>query len=322
MVAMLSGIKQFVDGKLDEFPLPAGTRRFPADELLRDRDGGLWIGTRQTAALCIFIRAERMSFDDPTDSPAISSRKSLRIVKAPFGWPRWMASTAFATLAVSTSSVRQGLSNATVESVLAARDGGVWLGTTDGLNRWKDGHITFIEREAVDCRMMRFSLCFRTLRTGFGCPRGAVSRSWKMAGLLPSPPYREKYIPSPATASGIFGSAKRTAFSICAREGLSNGSLWTKLGHADGVRTLVADPLGGGLWLAFRDGGVAYFKDGQVRVSYDGADGLGEGHVRDLQLDREGTLWASTEGGLSRVKDSALPRLPARTDCLAMPFIG
>ena len=46
--------------------------------------------------------------------------------------------------------------------------------------------------------------------------------------------------------------------------------------------------------------GVAYFKDGQIRASYAAADGLGQGRVTGLQLDRDGTLWAATEGGLSR----------------------
>ena len=56
-------------------------------------------------------------------------------------------------------------------------------------------------------------------------------------------------------------------------------------------------------------GGVAYFKDGQVRASYAGADGLGEGRVSGLQLDRDGTLWAATEGGLSRVKNGRVATL-------------
>ena len=45
VIAMLSGVRQFTDGKLDAFRFPAGERRFPANEMLRDREGGLWIGT-------------------------------------------------------------------------------------------------------------------------------------------------------------------------------------------------------------------------------------------------------------------------------------
>jgi signal transduction histidine kinase len=63
------------------------------------------------------------------------------------------------------------------------------------------------------------------------------------------------------------------------------------------------DAAHGGLWLGFRDGGVAYFQDGQLRASYSAVEGLGEGMVRGFYIDKNGTLWVPTEGGLSRTKD-------------------
>ena len=74
---------------------------------------------------------------------------------------------------------------------------------------------------------------------------------------------------------------------------------WARLGRKDAAFSLVPDPVQGGLWLGFFKGGVACFKDGQVRASYAGADGLGEGRVSDLKLDSDGTLWAATEGQTS-----------------------
>src|SRR5439155_17590693 len=78
---------------------------------------------------------------------------------------------------------------------------------------------------------------------------------------------------------------------------------WAGLGRKDFAYALIADPLQGGLWLGFFNGGVAYFAYGGVRASYSAADGLGEGWVSDLRLDHDGTLWAATEGGLSRLKN-------------------
>ena len=52
---------------------------------------------------------------------------------------------------------------------------------------------------------------------------------------------------------------------------------WAKLGRREPATALLHDAVHGGLWLGFRDGGVAYFKDGQLRASYAGAEGLGEG---------------------------------------------
>ena len=68
------------------------------------------------------------------------------------------------------------------------------------------------------------------------------------------------------------------------------------------------------VWLSFWvDGGVLYFKDRQVRASYIPANGLGAGTVPDLRLDRDGVLWAATsEGGLSRIKDGRIATLTTR----------
>src|SRR5262249_43112892 len=98
---------------------------------------------------------------------------------------------------------------------------------------------------------------------------------------------------------------------------LSDGRLeeripWARLGHQDPASTLVADRERGGLWLGFLQGGAAYFKDGQVRGSYSAAEGLGEGRVNDLRLDRDGTLWAATEGGLSRLKNGRIATVTSK----------
>src|SRR5262249_30303563 len=84
---------------------------------------------------------------------------------------------------------------------------------------------------------------------------------------------------------------------------------WARLGHGDFASALATDPLGGGLWLGFFQGGVAYFKDGEVRASYTAADGLGEGLVDDFWLEPDGTVWAATAGGLSRLKDGRIATL-------------
>ena len=61
------------------------------------------------------------------------------------------------------------------------------------------------------------------------------------------------------------------------------------------------------------DGGVSYFKDRQLRASYTTANGLAEGDVAGLRLDREGALWAATEGGgVSRLKDGHIATLTSR----------
>ena len=94
------------------------------------------------------------------------------------------------------------------------------------------------------------------------------------------------------------------------RDGKLFGQIpWERLGHRDYLDAMVADRRQGGLWLGFMDGGLAYFKDGQIRASYSTADGLGEGRVYDLRFDGDGALWAATEGGLSRLKNGRIATL-------------
>src|SRR5262249_5872878 len=77
---------------------------------------------------------------------------------------------------------------------------------------------------------------------------------------------------------------------------------WADLGQNDLVTRLAADPSQGGLWLGFAKGGIAYFKDGQIRQTFSPAEGLAEGRVYYLRVDPDGTLWAAADGGLSRLK--------------------
>jgi hypothetical protein len=70
---------------------------------------------------------------------------------------------------------------------------------------------------------------------------------------------------------------------------------WPQLGRKEFASVQIPDPEPGAPWLGFWfDGGVAHFKDGQIRESYTAANGLGNGVVEDLLLDRDGTLWAAT----------------------------
>ncbi len=87
---------------------------------------------------------------------------------------------------------------------------------------------------------------------------------------------------------------------------------WTTMGHEDYALALAVDPLRRGLWVGFYKGGIAYFADDQVRASYSTTDGLGEGRVNDLRFDPDGTLWAATEGGLSRLKNGRIATLSSK----------
>ena len=66
------------------------------------------------------------------------------------------------------------------------------------------------------------------------------------------------------------------------------------------------------MWIGFFRGGISYYSDGQIQSSYTRADGLGDGRISDILFDADGTLWISTNGGLSRLKNNRLETLTSR----------
>ncbi len=67
------------------------------------------------------------------------------------------------------------------------------------------------------------------------------------------------------------------------------------------IYSLLATP-DGGLWIGYALGGAVFLHDDTVRV-YGPADNLPAGTVRALALQRDGTVWAGTTRGLSRLHD-------------------
>src|SRR5262249_2373604 len=78
------------------------------------------------------------------------------------------------------------------------------------------------------------------------------------------------------------------------------------------VSAAVADSKLTGVWVGFFQGGITHVVDDGVRATYSSRDGLAQGTVRHLRLDREGTLWVAADGGFSRVKDGRVITLTGR----------
>jgi signal transduction histidine kinase len=90
---------------------------------------------------------------------------------------------------------------------------------------------------------------------------------------------------------------------------------WTKITGTDAASAwrLATDPVGGGLWIGSAAGGIVYFIDGQVKASFGVGDGLGKGSVNDLRAATDGTVWAATDGGLSRLKAGRIATVDSRS---------
>ena len=317
LVGWKGGIYRFVDGKTEAYPLPGIARQFEAFRILRDRDGGLWIGARNHGLL----RVHQGRTDAVAQSDGLSGDNVSALFEDREG-NIWVATVdgldRFRDFAVATLTERHGLSKALVGSVLADRDGSVWLATYGGLNCWTNGQITL--------------------------PRtGSVKRDGKLNGSVPNSLFQDdrgriwvstlggfghlennRFIPvrgvPGGTVLGISQDSAGNLWIINEVHGLFRMSPrvevqqipWIGLGHKDHASALTADPSREGIWLGFHNGGVAYFRDGQVHASYAAADGLGEGRVNDLRFGHDGTLWAATDGGLSRLKNGHIATLTSK----------
>jgi signal transduction histidine kinase/ligand-binding sensor domain-containing protein len=330
-----AGIRRFVGGEAKmTSSFPPSFRNLTVASLLRDRDGGLWIGSFGGGLLHIhqgitdvFTQSDGLSGD--SIGTLFEDREGTIWVSTVDGLDRFREAPA------APYSVNQGVSNARITSVLASRDGSVWLGTVDGLTQWTDSHVTVYRAQIGQAALGRRLHSSRSVHemTDRGMPAGGLQsifqdsrgRVWASTGERIGYLEHDRFVPIHSPPGGLTRAIVEDHHGdvwIARRElGLShvfhNGDVedipWARLNIDKGpVSALAADPLHGGLWLGFFQGGVAYFADGQLRASYGAAEGLGKSRVSSLQVDRDGTLWVSTYSGLSRLKGGRVATLTSR----------
>jgi PAS domain S-box-containing protein len=283
-------------------------RDIQANKLLRDRDGGVWIGTDGRG----LIHVQDGKADTFTKTEGLSGNIACSLLEDREG-NIWFASERgldrFRRQAVTTMSVQQGLANDSTRSVLATQDGSIWVATTDGLTRWKDGTpTTFKEREGLPDPGVQSLYQDAAGRLWVSTSRGlayfANDRFVKVDGLTS----REVYSMSGDETGDLWLSGTQGLARL--HQGRFVEVIpWRTLGRWQQAKVIVADR--GGLWMGFwQDGGVLYFKDGKVQATYTAAQGLGAGHIGGLRLAADGAVWAATEdGGLSRIKDGRITTL-------------
>lgn len=310
VVATTRQIERLVDGTLEPFPVDTDLEQVTPTSLLRDRRGGLWIGTQDNGVLHVHDgRTHRIGRVD-----GLSGTTVVDIFEDREG-NVWVATLGgldrFRDVAVRRLSTGQGLSNDPVLSVLATSDGDVWMSTISGLKRWSDGAV------------QGYPLPGPGANGGVGSLfEDSHGRMWasSMLGLFSFEPggrpvrasLPTRYVQAFAEDAGgtLWISEQQSGLF-----GLRGGDdvevvPWSKFG-GEHARALFADP-SGGLWLGFVGGGVSRLENGRVRRTYTGADGLGAGDVNHVHDDRDGALWVATEGGLSRIAGGRVDTLDVR----------
>src|SRR5208337_278075 len=267
-----AGVLQFVGDKVEPYPVRGAInsnkllqgRDIDSNRLLRDRDGGLWIGTVERG----LIHVHQGRTDVFTQSDGLSGNVVLSLFEDREG-NVWIATTGgldrFRELPVATISMEQGLSSDATQSVLAATEGSIWVGTHDGLTRWNNGQTT-IFRKANGLSGDDLQSLFQDDRGRIWVSTGHGLAYWKGGrfAAINSAPSTEIYSITGNKADNLWLSGNRGLSHM--RDGrLVENFPWSALGRHQQAKVVLFDPKQGGVWLAFwLDGGVLYFSDGQV----------------------------------------------------------
>jgi len=326
LIGMGGKVVRFISGKVETaYRLPGVARQSHCMRLLRDCDGGLWAGTLEhglvhvhNGTTDIFARFDGLSGD--TVQSLFEDREGSIWVGTNGGFDR------FRNFAVPTYSANQGLASTTVGSILATKDGGVWVGARDVLSSWNNGKIT-VYRNKRSAGSLGTPGSVREVIVP-GLPKHEFvslfeddGKIWVVAnggvGYLQNDSFTSLTEVAGGIVDSVAGDHQGNIWIAHMDRGLIHllgGRMmeripWARLGHKDHAIALATDPSQGGVWLGFFDGGIAYLSGNRIERQYTSADGLGEGAVAALQFDREGTLWAATEGGLSRLKTGRISTL-------------
>jgi ligand-binding sensor domain-containing protein/signal transduction histidine kinase len=332
VVVTRPGIAQVSTERVEALPIPSLPPNLRATDVLRDREGSLWIGTLDAGI--VHVREGRTDFFARSDG--LSGDRVGHLFEDREG-NVWVATTEgvdrFRALAAATSSVGRGLASG-IGAVLADRDGSVWISAEASLNRFRNGHWTVYSSRHEPSSDPRSPRPAQTagdesiMLKGF--PDSAAGsllqdsrgRLWLGTyygglGYLEG----ERFVPVAGVPAGFIDSivedsegsiwiAHRDAGLMRISPGGDVRSMpWTSLGSSGPARRLAPDPSRRGLWLGFDSGGVAQFVDGRVSAAYATGDGPVKGRVNALYGDGDGTLWVGTPSSLGRVRDGRLATL-------------
>lgn len=233
-----------------------------------------------------------------------------------------------------------GLSTEFVWCLLEDREHNIWVGTQNGLNRFRDEKITTLTRAeglmnddvgglaagidgsvwvSTSAGIVRIDGEHRNLYledvSTMGLSVERTGRVWTgtKRGIESMKDGKWAHLPSPAgtrltEVTAITEDEGNGIWLVDARKGLyrwGDGRLtnFSQEPLLKGKSILVARPdHRGNLWLGLYEGGVVVFDGSQFRA-YSERDGLAGGFVDAVLADQDGTVWIGAERGLSRFRD-------------------
>jgi signal transduction histidine kinase/ligand-binding sensor domain-containing protein len=313
VIVALATVRQIIGRTVTDYPLHGVPMPLTAATVLRDRNGGLWIGT--TAHGLVHSYGGKTSIF--THKDGLSSDQVNGVFEGREG-SIWVATSEgldqFRDLPITSLSVKQGLSGAAANSVLAARDGSIWIGTTDGLYRWRDGRTSIYQKRTNpvlpddDIESLFEDERDRIWVSSFSGL--AVFENGKFTAV-PSVPAGAKNAITGDNHGGLwlslFGTGKNYGLAHLVDRKIIEQVQWHQLGGGPGTG-LVPDP-DGGVLTGLLSGGMAYVRAGQIRNLPLSDDPAGPRRVFDISRARDGSIWAATENGLARIQNGRVATL-------------
>jgi signal transduction histidine kinase/ligand-binding sensor domain-containing protein/CheY-like chemotaxis protein len=312
-VATTEGLFQLQEGRSSKYTTAEGLFSNQVHSLRGDAEGNLWIGT--DAGLNLYRDGELTPFHIKNDASSVDSVMALNIDHEGSLW------VGFRTEGVGrlrqrqfiSYTVRDGLSNDYVSTVLQDKKNNIWIGTGNGLSLLRDGRFTTFE---IGDNLSSNRVTALTLDRRGNLWVGAA------VGLFRS---KQEVTCVDLQCKPEFIPLKYDAISkMYIRWILEDrqGAIWIGLDldgllkYQDGQFTHFTKKNGlshqairglredrdGSLWIGTRGGGLNRFKDGKFTV-YTEKDGLASDSIGSLYLDLDNTLWIATRQGLCRFKD-------------------
>lgn len=272
--------------------------------IAQSRDGYLWLGT-QTGV----VRFDGVKFTQlESINPKAPSNVWIRGLAQDTSGALWLGTNDSGLFRILGKDVRHfsesdGLPSDTVQCVVAAPNGDVWVCTVGGLARFSGGKLTsYTVANGLSTNTLRAAAVDSSglLWTGGESPNlsvwnGTSFRTVRLSAMQPDAGVRA-ILPSRdgtlwvGTTAGLIQKKDGRERMLTTRDGLTD----------DWILSL-AESSDGSVWIATRSG-FSRWRSGEID-SFRPQDGLSQSTVYSITEDREGSVWAGTKHGLNQFLD-------------------
>jgi ligand-binding sensor domain-containing protein len=260
-----------------------------------DRAGTLWAGTRSRGVLHLLNGEFRPVAWEPGPQ-----EQQTRVLAFDAGGDLWIGMRERGVVRLHDGAlmaalgVRDGLPSDDVRSMLAARDGTMWIGTFRGLVRWTDGKLVrgppSLDGVAVYAIAEDASgavLC--ATDKGLVRLRGDAAEPVAAEGLAPGEANKLLF-----DRDGNLWIGTRTGVARMTADGHIE-----RLPYPDALVNALFEDADGNLWIG-SDRGLDRLRDGDV-LPFGASEGLADEVVGAFREDATGAKWITTNGGLYRI---------------------